>query len=267
LKRSGSGLSSALEAIPEIDALLGDRPAIFLDYDGTLTPIVPDPNMARIGDEERAVLKLLSEIVPVAIVSGRNLDQLRALVAIDGLIYSGNHGWEIEGPDVGSFEHPLKDVVQQELEVAYEELASGARHLPGVAVERKRFSIAVHTRRVQSDPVREAAVNLAIGIVRSFDRLKLVTGKEIAELRPAVAWDKGAGVGMVLDTLSPTRIPIYIGDDQTDEDAFAETARRQGVGVVVGRPNETAAGFWLAGPGEVLAFLGELGRRIQKAIP
>ena len=267
MKRSGSGLSSALRAIPEIEALLGDRPAIFLDYDGTLTPIVPDPNKARIGDEERTVLKVLSEMVPVAIVSGRNLAQLRGFVAMDGLIYSGNHGWEIEGPDVGSFEHPLNDTVQRELKVAYEQLASGVRHLPGVAVERKRFSIAVHTRGVQSDPVREIAVDLAIRIVRSLDRLKLVAGKEIAELRPAVAWDKGAGVGMVLDTLSPTRIPIYIGDDQTDEDAFAEAARRQGVGVVVGRPNETAAGFWLAGPGEVLSFLGELGRRIQKAMP
>lgn len=267
MKRSRSSLSSALGAIPEIEALLGDRPAIFLDYDGTLTPIVPDPNQARIGDDERAVLKALSEIAPVAIVSGRNLDQLRALVAIDGLIYSGNHGWEIEGPDVGSFEHPLQEAVRRELEVAYEELASAARHLPGVAVERKRFSIAVHTRRVHTEPVREAAVDLANRIVRSLDRLKLVTGKEIAEVRPAVAWDKGAGVGMVLDSLSPPRIPIYIGDDQTDEDAFAETARRDGVGVVVGRPNETAAGFWLAGPGEVLAFLGELGRRIQRAMP
>jgi trehalose 6-phosphate phosphatase len=266
LKRSGSGLSSALRAIPEIDTRLGDRPAIFLDYDGTLTPIVPDPNQARIGDDERAVLKMLSQLVPVAIVSGRNLDQLRALVAIDGLIYSGNHGWEIEGPEVGSFQHPLEDEIRRELEVAYEELAKDALHLPGVGIECKRYSIAIHTRRVESDQVREAAVRLAMRIVRGLEGLKLTSGKEIAELRPAVAWDKGAGVGMVLDTLSPTRTPIYIGDDQTDEDAFGEAARRQGVGVVVGRPAETNAGFWLADPAEVLAFLGDLGRRIQKAV-
>ena len=92
-------------------------------------------------------------------------------------------------------------------------------------------------------------------------------GKEVAELRPAVAWNKGRAVGLVLDSLSPERVPIYIGDDQTDEDGFAEAARRQGVGVVVGRPAETAAGFSLAGPGEVLAFLGDLGRRIAHEKP
>ena len=250
-------LPSALAELSRIETALAGRPAIFLDYDGTLTPIVPDPKAARIGDAERSILRTLARKVPVAIVSGRNLDDLQSLVAVEGLVYAGNHGWEIEGPGIELFRPPLDDQTKVALEQALAALADGTRHLAGVSVEQKRFAIAVHTRRA-GPAERDAAVAKAVKAAEELDGLGLTLGKEIAELRPAVAWHKGRAVGHILDTFQPSRIPLYIGDDSTDEDAFAEVSLRHGIGVLVGPPALTQAGFRLADPGEVLAFITAL---------
>lgn len=255
-----ASLPSALGEIKGIATALGRAPAIFLDYDGTLTPIVADPNAARIGTEERSVLRSLSQSLPVAIVSGRNLDDLKRLVAVEGLIYSGNHGWEIEGSGE-RFRRPLDDTMKRSLAEALTALEQATRALTGVFVERKRFSIAVHTRGAGSEAEREKALAEAAKAKAYFDGLELTFGKEIAELRPAASWDKGSAVGYILDSLPSQRTPLYIGDDQTDEDAFAVVSHRHGVGVVVGQPPATEARFSLTDPGEVLAFLHQLGLR------
>ncbi|HJU82055.1 MAG TPA: trehalose-phosphatase [Acidimicrobiia bacterium] len=247
-------LPSALAEIHEIAARLGQAPAIFLDYDGTLTPLVPDPKAARIGSEERSVLRSLSRKMPVAIVSGRDLGELARLVSVEGLIYSGNHGWEIEGPGIKRFRQRLDERTQRSLEQAFAALERAMPDFPGVFLERKRFSIAVHTRSACSDAVREAAVAEAAK-AGALDGLRLTSGKEIAELRPTVLWDKGRAVEYVLDSLAPKPIPLYIGDDRTDEDAFGVVAHRWGVGVVVGCPANTGAAFSVADPREVFALL------------
>lgn len=249
-----ASLPSALVEIQEIAARLGQAPAIFLDYDGTLTPLVPDPKAARIGSEERSVLRSLSRKMPVAIVSGRDLSELARLVSVEGLIYSGNHGWEIEGPGVKRFQRRLDERTQRSLEQAFAALERTMPDFPGVFLERKRYSIAVHTRSAGSEAVRDAAVAEA-GKAAALDGLRLTSGKEIAELRPTVLWDKGRAVEYVLESLSPKPVPLYIGDDRTDEDAFRVVAHRQGVGVVVGRPVNTGAAFSVADPREVLALL------------
>lgn len=255
-----ASLPSALDEIEGLASAISRAPAIFLDYDGTLTPIVADPKQARIGTDERSVLRSLSQSVPVAIVSGRDIEDLQTLVAVEGLIFSGNHGWEIEGPAIERFRRPLDDATKRSLAEALIALEQATRDLKGVLVERKRFSIAVHTRRAGSPAERETALEAAKAAAH-LDGLELTFGKEIAELRPAASWDKGSAVGYILDSLPSHRTPLYIGDDRTDEDAFALVSQRHGVGVVIGQPDTTEARFSLADPGEVFALLHQLGWR------
>jgi trehalose 6-phosphate phosphatase len=252
-------LPSALAKFNEVATRLGPAPAIFLDYDGTLTPLVPDPEAARIGSGERTILRSLSAKMPVAIVSGRDLDDLARLVSVEGLIYSGNHGWEIDGPGVKRFQQQLDAKTSHSLEQAFAILELAMPDLPGVFLERKRFSIAVHTRGAHTEKAREDAAAEAAKAAAQLDGLRLTSGKEIAELRPAVTWDKGRAVEYILDSLSPKPVPLYVGDDRTDEDAFAVVAHRHGVGVVVGQPADTRADFSLTDPSEVLDLLVKLG--------
>lgn len=250
-----------------IDRLLG-RPAIFLDYDGTLTPIVDDPAAATIGGREREVLRELAEMVPVTILSGRGLDDVKSLVAVDGLTYSGSHGYEIERPDGSRSEQGAAADAVPQLDEAEELLVVGVTRLPGVMIERKPYAIAVHTRRAETQAAREGAGDLAREVVSRFDRLSLRGGKEIHELRPALDWDKGAALSHLLGLIEGNPVPIYIGDDETDEDGFLAVRKLSGVGVRVGAAlgSETWADFVLDEPGEVLDLLSTLARALRKGL-
>lgn len=256
------GPRSALRSIDDVILILGNRPAVFLDYDGTLTPLVDDPADATIGPREREMLRHLSHRTSVAVVSGRGLDDVRSLVGVDGLFYAGSHGFEIESPDGKHFEHRAAVEVLADLDEAQRLLEQEVTDLDGVVVERKRFAIAVHTRRASSRMIRMRAGHVTADVASRFDRLRLTGGKEIHELRPAVAWDKGAALIYVLDFLPGHPKPLYIGDDETDEDAFL-TVRKQvgGVGILVGSVDsaaETWADFSLDSPEETVEFLTEL---------
>ena len=251
----------ALDHVEEITARLGSEPTVFLDYDGTLTAIVGDPSQATITDAERTVLRELAGHAPVAIVSGRGLDDVKGLVAITGLIYAGSHGFEIELPDGETFEHEQAERFAADLAQAAERLTAGAGDLSGVFIERKPYAIAVHTRRAESDEVRVRAGDLAERVADEFDSLTVTGGKEIHEIRPALDWDKGRAVDHVLGRLPGSPTPLYIGDDETDEDAFRMVEQLGGVGILVapvGAAIETAAHYVLADPAETIEFLARL---------
>lgn len=250
----------ALDSLDLLTARLSEHPAVFLDYDGTLTPIVDDPAAATIGDEERAVLRSLAEKMPVAIVSGRGLDDVRGHVSVEGLTYSGSHGFEIEHPDGNRTIQEDAAVAVPQLDEAEEQLVERSEGLTGVMIERKPYAIAVHTRRAESDEIRAAAGELAREVVAHFDNLVLRGGKEIHELRPALDWDKGAALSHLLDQLPGDPVPLYIGDDETDEDGFLAVRRESGLGVLVGTASgaETWADFTLTQPRETLELLAHL---------
>lgn len=253
-----SALSSALAVLPEIAANLKDRrPVLFLDYDGTLTPIVSDPGLATLDDEMRACLSRLVALCPVAIVSGRDLDDVRALVGLDDLLYAGSHGFDIAGPDGIRFQEPAGRACLAALDAAERDLSEKLTALPGSLVERKRFSLAAHFRG--ASPTAEAAVRAAVNAVAERQpSLKITGGKKVLELRPNADWDKGKAVAWLLETLGCRDArcwPIYIGDDLTDEDGFRAVAS-QGLGIIVGdvaRP--TLASRALADPDAVRIFL------------
>jgi alpha,alpha-trehalase len=254
-------LPSALVSRPELAArLAGRRPAMFLDYDGTLTPIVSQPEDALLSDEMRDVLRELAGLCRVAVVSGRDRADVEPLVALDELVYAGSHGFDIKGPGGLRMEHEGGHDCLPDLDLAEQELNARIDSVRGARVERKRFAIATHYRNVADEDVPrvEAGVREVLSV---HDRLRLSGGKKVFELRPDIEWDKGRAVLWLLEALAldgDDVLPFYLGDDVTDEDAFHALAGR-GVGVLVGDPAyRTNADFKLADTSEVRLFLQEL---------
>jgi alpha,alpha-trehalase len=250
---------SALNLIHEIIAGAGGKkPAVFLDYDGTLTPIVSHPADAWLSESMRQTLASLASRVPVAILSGRDLDDVRGRVLVDGIVYAGSHGFDIAGAgglrrELGVAYLPLLDEAEMELREALDDI-------PGAQLERKHFSVAAHYRNVNENEASKVA--LAVDAVGARHRkLRRMNGKKVYELLPDIDWNKGKAMLWLLETLlldSGNALPIYIGDDRTDEDAF-RALEKVGIGILVTeKPQVTAASYRLNNSDEVERFLGEL---------
>lgn len=246
-------IPSALEHIQEIAAADGEL-AVFLDYDGTLTQIVSRPEDAWLSESMQQALRRLAGRMPVAILSGRDLDDVRRRVGVDGIVYAGSHGFDMAGPglrrEVGTEYLPDLDSAEKELRDALDEIS-------GAQLERKRFSVAAHYRNVNENDAAE--VTRAVETVEARHRkLRRIDGKKVYELLPNIEWDKGKAMSWLLKTLdldSDEVCPIYIGDDTTDEDAFRGLERR-GIGILVsGHSQPTAATYSLKDPAEVERFL------------
>lgn len=252
-------LPDALEHFPDIERQLsGTRPAVFLDYDGTLTPIVARPELAVLSDDMRAAIRALAELCTVAIVSGRDRANVEQLVGIDTLVYAGSHGFDIAGPGGLRKQHEQAADFLPALDRAEALLGERLAGIDGALVDRKRFALAAHYRLVAEDrlPEVEAAVDAALAEAKG--QLRKTGGKKIFELRPNLPWDKGRAVDWLLEALELDRsgvLPFYIGDDETDEDAF-KALRQSGIGVLVtAEPQQTAAHYRLHDPEAVGRFL------------
>lgn len=253
-------LPSALVNLQEIlQQGRGKRLAIFLDYDGTLAPIAPTPDMADLDPKmHRAVVKLAANCT-VGVLSGRNLEDVRRRVNVDNIFYAGCHGFVISGPGQhrenqrGLEFRPLLEQVHQELS---QELAQ----VKGVIVEKKKFVITIHFRLVAEGEWQrvEAA---ATGAVSRHPQLRISHGKMMWELIPDIDWDKGKALLSILEMLKadgPEVLPFYLGDDVTDEDAF-QALQGRGIGILVGEQNgPSAAQYQLKDTGEVMEFLFEI---------
>ncbi|MFP4476457.1 MAG: trehalose-phosphatase [Desulfatibacillaceae bacterium] len=243
-------------------------PAVFLDFDGTLSPIVDRPEDAVLSPDMRRAMERLADRCRTAVVSGRGLADVRARVPVASLYFAGSHGFEISGPGNLHFEHPEGKQALPVLDKAGQELEKLLENVSGAQVERKRFSIAVHYRRVE--PKRVAEVEKAVDHV--FDAnpgLRKKSGKKVFELGPDVDWDKGKAVSWLLtrlDIRTDSVVPVYVGDDVTDEDAFGALVGI-GAGVVVeeGAPRPTQAGYRLSGVDEVRRFIENLAQTVEGA--
>ena len=236
------------------------QPAVFLDYDGTLTPIVARPELARLSDVMRATLRRVAAAWPTTVVSGRGRADVQTLVGIDELHYAGSHGFDIAGAGVDGLRFEVDPTIVPALSDAAAELESSTAGIPGILVENKRFSVAVHYRLVPEQ--RIADVERAVdAVIAARPQLRKQPGKKIFELRPALDWDKGRAVLWLLQSLGldgDDAIPIYIGDDTTDEDAFRALEGR-GIGILVADvPRPTAASHSLQDVEEVRVLLDRL---------
>jgi len=235
---------------------------LFLDYDGTLTPIAAKPSQAVLSRRVRKVLERLSEnpTCRLAIISGRALADIKKIVGIDSIVYAGNHGLEIEGPDLKhrAFLHPRYQRIIQEVRDILKNSVAGVK---GVILEDKGLSLALHYRLVNPEKIPELLKNLRHALSRYVSRneVKVRKGKMVIEVSPPVAWDKGKLVRWLiarwnLRVNARNTLAVYIGDDTTDEDAFRAISN-SGVTIFVGDPVDTMARYYLRGPGEVAGFL------------
>jgi trehalose-phosphatase len=285
---AGAGASGAAGDLPWALAswdriarrLAGRRLALFLDYDGTLSPIAARPELAVFPAAARAAVERLAERGPVAVLSGRGREDVAAMVGLPGLWYAGSHGFDIAGPPAAPGEPPLRHEVGEGIPARMDRLAERLRRdlagIPGVLVEPKRFSVAVHYRLAAAAdlPRIEAAVDRAAAPApgpgasetaagaASGPGLRKTGGKRVFEIRPDVDWDKGRALLWLLGRLGldrPDVAPLYIGDDLTDEDAFAAAAARHGISILVAdSPRPTAAAYRLRNPAEVIDLLARL---------
>lgn len=254
-------LASALDRWEElVSRLYEKRPVVFLDYDGTLTPIVARPELAVLAEEMRRTVRTLAARCPVAIVSGRDRTDVQRLVRIEGLIYAGSHGFDIAGPPGMGLAYEQGHDFLASLDRAEHDLLRSLSEVDGARVERKRFSLAVHFREVP--PQHTARLESAVdAVLRCCPDLRKGLGKKVFELRPAIEWHKGKTVLWLLEALgfaATDALPVYIGDDVTDEDAFRAVTGR-GLGILVAEePRVTAAGYRLKSTAEVRIFLQKL---------
>lgn len=253
-----------------IEPLMRSRDVmLFLDYDGTLTPIVRRPDLAELSLENRKLLQDLmrTEGLALVIVSGRSLSQLKGLVRLKGCICVGNHGLECEGSSL-RFVHPEAVETKPLLQTLARQLKWTFKPFRGILVENKGLTVSVHYRELTGERFEEAqAIFLKIISPHlNTSRLVLSKGKKVWELRPPTGWNKGT---MILWLLARRKaksskevLPIYVGDDQTDEDAF-KALKGKGIGIKVEEnPSQTTeASYFLRGPGEVSLFL----KRIKAA--
>lgn len=237
---------------------------IFLDYDGTLTPIVDSPDKAVISDEARNLLKDLSAKPRccVGIISGRALDNLKEMVGLKDIIYVGNHGLEIEGPKI-QLETQLMPRMLLIIRYIKDELNNRLAEIKGIIVEDKFVTVSIHYR-LASRAGYLSAKKIVEEITRFFilrGKIKVRVGKKVIEIIPETHWNKGKVVEWILAretrALGTLLFPIYIGDDITDEDAFG-VLKDKGLTVFVGRKKVSKAEYYLRNPKEVLSFLREI---------
>lgn len=258
-------LPSALKSKEELKALItSKKPAIFLDYDGTLTPIVEDAAKATLAEETRKIIDELSKLCCVGVISGRDRKDVEKMVGLD-LVYAGSHGYDIAGPGGMSMQNEGGVKVLPSLAGAEEELKKRLNGIRGSEVERKRYAICVHYRHVQADKQKDV-LKICDSVFEQYPDLKKGPGKMIMEFKPNIDWHKGKALLWLLDNLDLNKegvLPFYLGDDNTDEDAF-ESLNGKGIGIIVGdHGNPTYASYSLTNCEEVREVL-ELFLRVLK---
>jgi trehalose-phosphatase len=254
-----------LDWVKEQVSKAGGKVIIFLDYDGTLTPIKLNPEEATLSPDMRKIIEELNKKIPVTIISGRSLEEIKEFVGVKGLIYAGNHGIEIDtGKEVFVYPQALENL--QLLKGLSSKLKEGK--IDGVRLEDKKFSISYHYRNVDKKDEKRAK-DFFMGVVKLWTREKKLVirkGKKVFEIRPG-GWGKGDATNWIRKKVGTKFLPICIGDDLTDEDAFFEVNQNGGISIcVTRRKRRSLAEFYLKSPDEVKRFLKVMEQNLPKKI-
>lgn len=242
---------SQVPHLPAPPLSLLEGAALFLDFDGTLAPIAATPDGVVVDGTLLSLLGGLRDILAgrLAIVSGRSVATLQELGFADFLL-AGTHGLEIAHPG-RPVEAPPRDPAVDQAEAAFHDFAEGK---PGLLVERKSISVGLHFRGAPQWGAE--AEDLARSLAGRLD-LALQPGKMLFELRPDGA-DKGSAVHSLMRQAPMIGgIPLFIGDDVTDEEGFAAAVELGGAGILVGPPRPTLAAFCLEQVAAVRHYLSK----------
>ncbi len=216
-------MAKALTTIDLLLPLLEHLPlGIFSDIDGTLAPIVPRPEDARVSPRNRELLSALIERgVRVALITGRTLKMGRAMSGLDGAVYGANHGLELWVE--GRSEHPADvDDFVAAARLAREDFAELA--IEGLVIEDKGPIVALHYRNSPDESAARSAILAAIGRSRAAKRFVIQEGRKVIEMRPPVDVNKGTALESLASRLA-VRSLLCLGDDRTDIDMFQTAAR------------------------------------------
>jgi trehalose-phosphatase len=232
--------------------------ALFLDFDGTLVDFRPHPEEVRLASQVKRVLGRLARHrnLFVAIVSGRRLRYLRKAIGVKGVQCFGLHGFERAGAPV-RLRKTGREALLRAKRMARLELCAFA----GIRIEDKHLSFAVHSRGAQPKAIRAAHLVLLRIVAPLRGVLRVLEGEKVWEVVPREIRGKGGTVSELLKKLPAGTLAVYVGDDTTDEAAFA--ALENQITVRVGNARSTGARFYLRNPGEVLRFLTRLERELR----
>lgn len=244
--------TATLEMPPPFALLRNAGPvSLFVDFDGTLIDIAPTPDAITVPPDLSRRLERLSRVLDgrLALVSGRSLDNLAHYLGPDiALARAGTHGLERVGGDGSQLcerPAPMADAVRMEME-------QFAASVAGLQCESKRYGVALHYRGA---PDHAAACHAFVDELAARHGLKVKTGKCVVEAVPQEA-DKGAAVcAFMQEPVFRGSLPIFLGDDVTDEDGYRAAMEFGGFGIVVGRRRDTCAAYCLETPAEVHAWL------------
>lgn len=227
---------------------------LFFDFDGTLVPIMKSPDDCYLSEDLRKSLYELKNKIKIGIISGRDLEDLKNRVFVEGIYYSGSHGLQIEGPDL-KYINPEAQRLKPYIDEVYIKVKNLSGKFEGALVEKKSFSFTLHYRQVDSK-LRKELKRLFFGIIRSFRerKIKILNGKMVFEVLPATEWNKGNAVSFMIKSFNRKIFPFFIGDDLTDETVFNEI-KDKGVTVKIGYSKNTMARFFLRNQTEVYKFI------------
>lgn len=231
--------------------------ALFLDFDGTLGPIKKDPDRCLLSVKTKKQLRLLASAKQCypSILSGRSLPDIMGRVGIRKIYYGGNHGLDISGPGI-RYTHPESISARPILNDVRKQLQKEIRDIDGAWLEDKKYTLSLHFRTVRKKdiPLIEKIFYKTVGELLEKKLLAVLKGKKVLELMPNALWDKGKAALYILQGLKEDCLPIYIGDDQTDENAF-EVLYKKGITIRIGKLKKTSANYYLNGSWEVSRLL------------
>ncbi|MEK7471074.1 MAG: trehalose-phosphatase [Patescibacteria group bacterium] len=232
---------------------------LLLDFDGVLSAIAPTPDEAFISDENLMLFKKCAKLFPVAIITGREFTDIKKKININKFLYIASHGLECN--ENGKYHVKIipKKIIGS-INLAKQKIKMLMQRYPGMIFEDKNFMFAVHYR-VMNPRLVKGFIQEVISILKPIikqNKLRLDHNLKTFELRPEIGWDKGDSVLFAEKYFNKKTgkklVPIYIGDSQTDEDAFV-VLKKDGITIRVGKNNKSSAKWYLKNQKEVSLFL------------